>query len=236
MHTHVSASLRNLKTCPSLCCMAAQLNISQHLWRWYINWVCTSRAVVLESDLKTFFYRLGLVLDSLVFGLGLVSDLVIGLAKCSSWSRPSPAIYAFFFLFQNKDSLVPQMGNVMAIGLTPSRTGIVIGHLLNAQLHHMSVRLALLAAWRHKLSLFWPQTRCRQVALYSLVLQSSLEFSLSLSFAFKYLINAHAHFAFTFISGQLLIYNLQRHIFCNKHGTLINKTNKNTPLHAISLI
>ncbi len=84
----------------------------------------------------------------------------------------------FFFLFQNKDSLVPQMGNVIAIGLTPSRTGIVIGPsrtgiaigqsrtgivigpLLNAQLRHMSVR----AAWRHKLSLFWPQTRCRQVA------------------------------------------------------------------------
>ncbi len=129
----------------------------------------------------------------------------------------------FFFLFQNKDLLVPQMGNVMAIGLTPSRTGIVIGPsrtgivigpsrtgivigpLLNAQLRHMSVR----AAWRHKLSLFWPQTRCRQVALYSLVVQSSLEFSLSLSFAFKYFINARAHFAFTFISGQLLIYNLQ---------------------------
>ncbi len=103
----------------------------------------------------------------------------------------------FFFLFQNKDSLVPQMGNVIAIGLTPSRTGIVIGpsrtgivigpsrtgivigRLLNAQLRHMSVR----AAWRLKLSLFWPQTRCRQVALYSLVVQSSLEFSLSLSFA-----------------------------------------------------
>ncbi len=147
----------------------------------------------------------------------------------------------FFFLFQNKDSLVPQMGNVIAIGLTPSRTGIVIGpsrtgivigRLLNAQLRHMSVRLALRvrAAWRLKLSLFWPQTRCRQVALYSLVVQSSLEFSLSLSFAFKYLINARAHFAFTFISGHLLIYNLQRHIFCNKHGTLINKTNKNTPL------
>ncbi len=84
----------------------------------------------------------------------------------------------FFFLFQNKNSLVPQMGNVMAIGLTPSRTGIVIGPsrtgivigpsgtgivigpLLNAQLRHMSVR----AAWRHKLSLFWPQTCCRQVA------------------------------------------------------------------------
>ncbi len=32
------------------------------------------------------------------------------------------------------------MGNVIAIGLT-SRTGIVIGRLLNAQLHHMSVRL-----------------------------------------------------------------------------------------------
>ncbi len=32
--------------------------------------------------------------------------------------------------------------NVMAIGLTPSRTGIVIGPLLNAQLRHMSVRAA----------------------------------------------------------------------------------------------
>ncbi len=41
------------------------------------------------------------------------------------------------------------MGNVITIGLTPSRTGIVIGRLLNAQLHHMrnmSVRLALLCA------------------------------------------------------------------------------------------
>ncbi len=68
----------------------------------------STRAVVLESGLglesglETFFYRLGLVLDSLVFGLGLVSDLVIGLAKCSSWSRPSPAIYAFFFSFKTK--------------------------------------------------------------------------------------------------------------------------------------
>ncbi len=80
-----------------------------------------------------------------------------------------------FFLFQNKDSVVPQMGNVIAIGLTPSRTGIVIGlsrtgivigRLLNAQLRYMSVGLALSvrAAWRHKLSLFWPQTRCQQVA------------------------------------------------------------------------
>ncbi len=44
------------------------------------------------------------------------------------------------------------MGNVIAIGLTPSRTGIVIGpsrtgivigRLLNAQVRYMSVRLAL---------------------------------------------------------------------------------------------
>ncbi len=80
----------------------------------------------------------------------------------------------FFFSFKTKTRLF-QMGNVIAIGLTPSRTGIVIGPsrtgivigpLLNAQLRHMSVRLALRvrAAWRHKLSLFWPQTRCRQVA------------------------------------------------------------------------
>ncbi len=31
------------------------------------------------------------------------------------------------------------MGNIIAIGLTPSRTGIVIGPLVNAQLRHMSV-------------------------------------------------------------------------------------------------
>ncbi len=82
-----------------------------------------------------------------------------------TWSSDSPNVqvgldrvqqYMLFFLFQNKDSLVPQMGNVMAIGLTPSktgivigpsrtgivigpsRTGIVIGPLLNAQLRHMS--------------------------------------------------------------------------------------------------
>ncbi len=96
-----------------------------------------------------------------------------------TWSSDSPNVqvgldrvqqYMLFFLFQNKDSLVPQMGNVMAIGLTPSRTGIVIGpsrtgivigpsrtgivigRLLNAQLRYMSVRLALSvrAAWRHK--------------------------------------------------------------------------------------
>ncbi len=114
------------------------------------------RAVVLESGLglETFFYRLGLVLDSLVFGLGL-----------GHWTRQMFKLVStessnicFFSLFQNKDSLV-EMGNVIAIGLTPSRmgivigpsrtgivigpsrTGIVIGPLLNAQLRHMSVHL-----------------------------------------------------------------------------------------------
>ncbi len=130
-----------------------------------------SRAVVLESGLETFFYRLGLV--------GIWTRTCLGLGH---WTRQmfksvstESSNICFFFLFQNKDSLVPQMGNVITIGLTPSRTGIVIGPsrtgivigpLLNAQLRHMSVRLALRvrAAWRHKLSLFWPQTRCRQVA------------------------------------------------------------------------
>ncbi len=53
-----------------------------------------------------------------------------------TWSLDSPNVqfgldrvqqYMLFFLFQNKNSLVPQMGNVIAIGLNPSRTGIVIG-------------------------------------------------------------------------------------------------------------
>ncbi len=126
------------------------------------KWSFISRAVVLESGLEMFFYRLGLVLDSLVFELGLGHRTRQMFKLVSTES----SIICFFFLFQNKDTLVPQMGNVIAIGLTPSRTGIVIGPLLNAQLRHMSVRLALRvrAAWRHKLSLFWPQTRCRQVA------------------------------------------------------------------------
>ncbi len=46
----------------------------------------------------------------------------------------------FFFLFQNKDSLVPQTPSRTGIVIGPSRTGIVIGRLLNAQLRHMSVR------------------------------------------------------------------------------------------------
>ncbi len=55
------------------------------------------------------------------------------------------------------------MGNVIAIGLTPSRMGFVIGRLLNAQLRHECASGSECAR-RHKLSLFWPQTRCRQVA------------------------------------------------------------------------
>ncbi len=116
-----------------------------------------SRAVVLESGLglesgvETVFYRLGLV--------GIWTR---------TWSLDSPNVlvgldqiqqYMLFFSFKTKP-LIWQTGNVIAIGLTPSRTGIVIGRRLNAQLHHMSVR----AAWRHTLFLFWPQTRCRQVA------------------------------------------------------------------------
>ncbi len=86
------------------------------------------RAVVLESGLEMFFYRLGLVLDSLVFGLGL-GHRTRQMFKLVSTESSN---ICFFSLFQNKDSLVPQMGNVIAIGLTPSRTGIVIGPLLNA--------------------------------------------------------------------------------------------------------
>ncbi len=98
-------------------CTSYQLQLASSSRHWYLHIKQPqgqhppTRAVVLESGLglesglETFFYRLGLVLDSLVFGLGLVSDLVIGLAKCSSWSRPSPAIYAFFFSFKTKTRL-----------------------------------------------------------------------------------------------------------------------------------
>ncbi len=79
-----------------------QIRIKIILNIFYSIYSVVTRAVVLESGLETFFYHLGLVLDSLVFGLGLVSDLVIGLAKCSSWSRPSPAIYAFFSLSKQR--------------------------------------------------------------------------------------------------------------------------------------
>ncbi len=67
-----------------------------------------SRAVVLESGLglesglETFFYRLGLVLDSLVFGLGL-GHWTHQMFKLVSTESSN---ICFFFLFQNKDSLV----------------------------------------------------------------------------------------------------------------------------------
>ncbi len=54
------------------------------------------------------------------------------------------------------------MGNV--IGLVPSRTGIAIGRLVNAQLRACVICLApsMRAARRHKSFLFWPQTQCRK--------------------------------------------------------------------------
>ncbi len=57
------------------------------------------RAVVLESGLETFFYRLGLVLDSLVFGLGL-GHRTRQMFKLVS--TESSNICFFFSLFQNK--------------------------------------------------------------------------------------------------------------------------------------
>ncbi len=122
------------------------------------------------------------------------------------------------------------MGNVIAIGLTPSRTGIVNGRLLNAQLRHVFDWLWVCALRGGINNLYFGHRHAVGKLHNTVWFYNSLEFSLSFSFAFIYLINARAHFAFTFISGQFLIYNLQRHIFCNKHGTLINKTNKNTPL------
>ncbi len=54
------------------------------------------------------------------------------------------------------------MGN--AIGLVPSRTGIAIGRLVNAQLSACVICLApsMRAARRHKSFLFWPQIQCRK--------------------------------------------------------------------------
>ncbi len=45
---------------PVICCESSRILEST-----------VTQIVVLESGLETFFYRLGLVLDSLVFGLGL---------------------------------------------------------------------------------------------------------------------------------------------------------------------
>ncbi len=93
-----------------------------------------------------------------------------------------PKQYMLFFSFITKP--------LIWLACSTSRTGIVIGRLLNAQLHHMSVPL------RGGINHLYFGHRLTVV---------SLEFSLSLSFAFKCLINARAHCAFTFISGQLLI-------------------------------
>ncbi len=88
----------------------------------------------------------------------VVSDL-----SWTRWSSVSPNVlvgldrvqkFMLFFIFQNKTINLSRLfrKRVIAIGLTPSRSGVVIGRLLNAQLCHMSVRLALSvrAAWRHK--------------------------------------------------------------------------------------
>ncbi len=56
----------------------------------------------------------------------------------------------FFFLFQNKDWLVPQMGNVIAIGLTPSRTGIHWSPVKCTAASYECLALSVRAAWRHK--------------------------------------------------------------------------------------
>ncbi len=58
----------------------------------------SARAVVLESGIETYP---DVFLSSWTRWY-LDSDLVIGLAKCSNWSRPSTAIYAFFFSFKTK--------------------------------------------------------------------------------------------------------------------------------------
>ncbi len=160
-----------------------------------------------------------------------MDSLVIGLAKCSSWSRPSPVIYAFFFLFQNKTINLSRLfrKRVIAIGLTPSRTGFVIGpsrtgfvigRLLNAQLRHE-------CALRGGINYLYFGHRHAVGQLHNTVWFYKVRWSFPSHFP-SLLNTLLMHFAFTFISGQFLIYNLQRHILCNKHGTLINKTNKYT--------
>ncbi len=48
-----------------------------------------------------------------------------------------------FYLFQNKTINLARLFRnwVMFIGLIPSRTGIAIGHLVNAQLHHITGKI-----------------------------------------------------------------------------------------------
>ncbi len=79
-----------------------------------------------------------------------------------------PKQYMLFFSFKTKP--------LIWLACSTSRTGIVIGRLLNAQLHHMSVR----AARRNKLSLFWPQTHCGVVRVFPLIFLRFVRIVLSL--------------------------------------------------------
>ncbi len=116
------------------------------------------------------------------------------------------------------------MGNV--IGLTPSRTGIVIGRLLNVQLRHMPGSECACCAeayfyfgHRHDVgkmhNTIWFYKVCWSFPSHSPSLLNTL------------LMPVHI---LLLLSFQVNYYNIQRHIFCNKHGTLINKTNTNTQL------
>ncbi len=66
-----------------------------------------SRAVVLESGLglETFFYRLGLVLDSLVFGLGLFLGLGHWTRQMFKMVSTESSNICFFFSFKTKTRL-----------------------------------------------------------------------------------------------------------------------------------
>ncbi len=106
--------------------------------------------------------------------------------------------------------------------------GIVIGRLLNAQLCHMSVRLAL--SVRGGINIFNFGHRHAVGKLHNTVWFYKVRWSFS---HFPSLLNTLLMPVRILLSLSFQVnclYNLQQHIFCNKHGTLINKTNKNTPL------
>ncbi len=92
------------------------------------------------------------------------------------------------------------------MGLTPSRTGIAIGRLVNAQLRFMP---GSECASCGGINYFYFGHRHIVGELHNTVwfYQVRLSFP-SHKFAFKYLINACAHIAFTLISGQLLFFCL----------------------------
>ncbi len=74
------------------------------------------------------------------------------------------------------------MGNVT--GLIPSRTGIAIGRLVNAQLRHMPGSECARCAEAYSIFILAKDTKSASCII-QFGLQSSLEFSLSHSFAFK---------------------------------------------------